>query len=172
MPDLLRKIVGVMKEQTAKLADEAFTLLGVNTFFELSRAYTSEDQKLMKSRAWDAYNPALITNKVKVILEKIDPNDLDETDRVWRNEILWFWHHHAISCERSRSRAQAYADKALALQGEDHPNRITRLLWFLVYDRVKEAKMWMANSPPDADPIEYQTGLDTISEYERRKFWS
>jgi hypothetical protein len=160
-----------MKEQTTKLVDEAFALLGVNTFLNLSLAYSREDQKLMKSRTWDAYNPALITNQVKAILEQIDPNDLEEADCMWRNEILWFWHHHAISCERSRSRAQAYADKALALQSDDHPNRITRLLWLLAYDRVDDAKQWMADAPSDADPVEHQTGLDVIREYEQRKLW-
>ena len=160
-----------MNDQTSRLVNEAFTLLGVHTFLELSRAYSHEDQKLMKSREWNAYNPTLTTNRVKAILEQIDPSELNESDRMWRDEILWFWYHHAVSCERNRVQAQTYATKALELQGDDHPNRITRLLWFLTYDKVDEAKQWLVEAPAEADEVEDQTGLDTIREYEQRKFW-
>lgn len=158
-----------MNKETSRLVNEAFVILGVQTFLDLSRAYSREDQVLMKSREWDAYNPFLITNQVKAILEQIDPTDLGESDRMWRDEILWFWYHHAVSCERNRIQAQAYAAKALELQGNDHPNRITKLLWFLTHDRVYEAKEWVAKIPTDS--VECQTGLDTIREYEERKFW-
>lgn len=157
---------------TSKLVNEAFSLLGVQNFYDLSRAYTREDQILMKSGDWDPNNPSLITNQTKVILEKIDPKELNESDRMWLNEILWFWYHHAISCERNRIQAQAYATKALELQTKNHPNRITKLLWFLVYDKVTEAKQWMADAPPDKDEIEHQNGLDLIHEYEEQKFWN
>ncbi len=160
-----------MKAEASVLVAEAFSLLGVQDFRNLSLAYSREDQKLMKSGGWDARNPDLITNRVKTLLERIDPNDLIESDREWWSEILWFWYHHAVSCERSRIKAQSYAAKALELQGDDHPNRITKLLWFLTHDRVDEAKRWVAEAPPDTDRIEHQTGLDLIREYEQRKFW-
>ena len=108
---------------------------------------------------------------MKAILEQIDSSELNDSDRMWRNEILWFWYHHAVSCERKRAQAQAYAAKALKLQGDDHPNRITKLLWLLTHDKMDEAKQWMAEAPAEADEVEHQTGLDTIREYEQRKFW-
>ena len=170
-----------MNESTSNLVNEAFTLLGVENFFALSRAYTREDQKLMKNQGWDANNPDLITNKVKTILEQIDPNDLDEADREWHSEILWFWYHHAVSYAiwraRDRALAQTYADKALALQTEcqppeqGQPNWLTRLLWLLVHDKVVEAKKWMAEMPADADGVERANGFELISEYERGGFF-
>lgn len=158
-----------MNEKTSRLVNEAFVLLGVQNFLDLSNAYSREDQVLMKNGEWDAYNPSLITNQVKAILEQIDPNDLRESDRMWYSEILWFWYHHAVSCERNRVQAQAYATKALELQSDDHPNQITKLLWFLTHDKVSRAKEWAAKIPIDS--IEHQTALDTIREYEERKFW-
>ncbi len=151
---------------------ELFTLFKVDSFYDLSRAYTREDQKLMKRGKWDPNNLALITNRAKILLEWIDPSDLNETDRSWRKEILWFWYHHATSHTRSRIEAQFYADQALELQGLDHPNRITRLLWFLAHDRVAVAERWMRERPPGADPIEHQNGLALIDEYKKRKFWT
>ena len=133
----------------------------------------------MKSQKWDPKNPALITNQVKVILEQIDPNDFNEDDRSWYFEVLWFWYHHAVSCTSwitEQPLAQAYATKALALQekcqpeGFGQPNRITRLLWLLVHDKVDEAKKWITDKPPGADEIEHQSGLYLIQDYEQRKF--
>ena len=170
-----------MNESTSSLVDEAFTLLGVENFFALSRAYTREDQKLMKSGEWDANDPDLITNKVKTILDQIDPHNLDEADREWYSEILWFWYHHAVSYAiwrvKDRKLSQAYADKALALQVECQPpehgqqNWLTKLLWLLVHDKVTEAKQWMAEMPADADGVERTNGFDLISEYERGEFF-
>jgi hypothetical protein len=158
-----------MNENTSRLVSEVFVLLGVDNFKDLSLAYSREDQVLMKSQAWNAYNSSLITNRVKAILEQIDPEDLGESDRMWRDEILWFWYHHAVSCERNRIQAQSYADKALGLQSDDHPNQITKLLWFLTHDKVNNAKEWVAKIPTDS--VEHQTGIDVIEAYEERKFW-
>ncbi len=160
-----------MNTDTHCKIQEAFELLGACTFLELSKAYTREDQKLMNSREWDAHNPALVTNRVKKVLEEIDPEQLESNDRMWRDEILWFWYHHATSCARNRLSAQAYASRALELQGIDHPNRITRLLWYLAHDKIDEAKTWMASAPADADEVEHQSGLELILEYEQKKFW-
>lgn len=167
-----------MKGSTSHLVHEVFGLLGVDNFKDLSLAYSREDQKLMKSGEWDPQNPALITNRVKKLLEQIDPNDLSENDRSWYFEVLWFWYHHATSCTSwitNRPLAQAYATKALALQekcqpeGFCQPNRITRLLWLLVHDRVDEAREWMAQKPVGADEVEHKNGLELIEEYEQRK---
>lgn len=170
-----------MSKSTMALMNEAFQLLGVTSFKDLSLAYTREDQKLMKSGEWDARNSTLITNQVKTLLEQIDLNDLGESDREWCSEILWFWYHHAVSYAiwraRDRALAQAYASKALALQAECQPpehgqqNWLTKLLWFLVHDNVAKAKQWMAEMPSGADPVEHANGLELIKEYERGEFF-
>ena len=121
-----------MNPETEAKVREAFDLLGVTNFLDLSNAYSREDQELMKARTWDDQNPDLITNRIKSILEQINPVQLSDYDRVWWREILWFWHHHAISFavwgRKDKILAQAYAGKALDFQADDHPNRITMLL--------------------------------------------
>lgn len=162
-----------MNKKTSHLVNEAFALFGVKTFFELARAYTAVDQIYMKGQRWDAFDPSLMTNKAKSVLEQIDPVDLEEHDREWHQEILWFWYHHAISYAiwkaKDRHLAQTYADSALKLHS--NTNRITKLLWFLVYDKVAEAREWMNTAPIDADEVEHANGLDLIIEYERGEFF-
>lgn len=171
----------LVSESTTASMNEAFQLLGVTNFKDLSLAYTREDQKLMKSGKWDAHNPALITNRVKTLLEQIDPSNLRKSENEWRSEILWFWYHHAISYAiwkaKDRLLAQVYAIRALGFQAvsqpreKGHRNRLTELFWHLVYDRVSEAKQWMAEMPPGADPVEHANGLELIKEYERGEFF-
>ncbi|MEK7520220.1 MAG: hypothetical protein AAB581_03210 [Patescibacteria group bacterium] len=142
-----------------------------NSLQGLAKAYKNHDLALMHTQQWDDTNPHLVANKIKVILEHIDPLDLSKKDRFWWHEILWFWYHHAISCaiwkRKSRSWAQFYADRAMTLQTANHPNKITKLLWLLVYDRLAEAKWWAAQ----ITGIEAKTAQETIREYERGEFF-
>src|SRR3989338_2471769 len=106
-----------MDPETKEKVQKVFRLMGVENFQDLSRAYTRVDQELMKARAWDDRDPALLTNQVKDILLEIDPEQLPEEDREWRAEIMWFWHHHAISIaiwkHKNQPLAQHYAELAL-----------------------------------------------------------
>lgn len=158
-------------ENKAPNLRSAYELLGVDNIFDLQKRYTEEDQKLMKSNSWDYDNSDLVTNKVKHILEQVDASGLTEEEQEWRNEILWFWYHHAISCaiwlKQDKAAAQGYATKALELQGDDHPNQITRLLYLLVNDRYEEAKEWATNVK---DEIEKETAKDIIEEWPSVKF--
>lgn len=150
---------------------KAFVLFGVESFLNLQRAYTEEDQRLMKAGLWDDRDPSLLTNQTKMILEQVDPDGLTEEDREWWHEIMWFWYHHAVSSaiwrQKDRALAQRYATKALEFQSQDHPNRITRLLWYLVHDQLAEAKIWVR----DTKGIERQTGDELVVEYERGEFF-
>ena len=125
---------------------EAYDLLGACTPVELSQKYAAEDQKLMTASAWDYKNPDLVINQVRAMLEPIKLTSLSERERTWVQEILWFWYHHAISCAiwryHDKAAAQMYSEKALAYQDQNHPNRITRLLYLLVHDAEKEATEW------------------------------
>ena len=151
---------------------EAYLLLGAKTPLELSQLYTVEDQKLMKSNEWDYANPDLITNKIKDILERIDTDTLSEQEREWRGEILWFWHHHAISCAiaryKDKTQAQIFAAKALEVQPEDHPNKITRLLYLLVNDKLEEAETWVSKIE---DEHEKSTARDLVEGYKEKGFF-
>ena len=105
---------------------EAYALLGAHTPLELSQRYDARDQELMKAKAWDYNNPTLITNRIKEILEAADVTKLTDDEKEWRQNILWFWYHHAISCAVARyhdkEKVKEYAAKALEYQSEDHPN--------------------------------------------------
>lgn len=156
---------------TKELVWAAFQLLGVDDFLSLSLAYTAEDQKLMKAGTWDDEDLSLITNRVKRLLEDINPDVLSEDDRVWWDEIMWFWYHHAISCavykKKDKALAQRYADKAREIQGPlGHPNRITELFRLLVYDDLKAARNMV-----DGLITEAETARFTLAEYERGEFF-
>jgi hypothetical protein len=152
---------------------EAYKMLGAKTPLELSNLYSERDQELMKSEEWDYNNPELITNKIKNILEPIDPETLTEDEREWRAEIIWFWYHHAISCAAARYKdkeaAQMYATKAVEIQPEDHPNKITHLLFYLVHDRLQEAEELVAALAPKDD--EKDTAESLIEGYKEIGFF-
>jgi len=170
-----------MNEQTHKLVSEAFALADVVSFPALSLAYTLADQQLMKSGQWDPNDPTLLINRIKSILFRIDPDDLPDFEEGWRAEILWFWHHHAISYAiwkaKDRCLAQKYATQALMYQGISQapgrgiPNMITRLLDLLVHDKVAEAKVYADGWPADMDEAERETGMDLIRQYEAGQFF-
>jgi hypothetical protein len=153
-------------------AKEAYVLLSAKTPLELSNLYSDEDQKLMNSGAWDYGNPELLVNKVKEILESIDPQTLTDDEIDWRQEILWFWYHHAISCAiwryRDRETAKNYVAKALDYQPAEHPNQITRLFDFLVNDKVAEAEQWAESIKEEP---EKSTASLLVEEYKEGKFF-
>jgi hypothetical protein len=151
---------------------EAYILLEAKTPLELSNLYSAEDQRLMKSHKWDYKNPDLLTNKIKDILESVEPQSLTEEELEWRNEILWFWYHHAISTavalHKDVDAAKDFAYKALEYQSEGHPNKITRLLLLLLEDKLEEAEEWVKTIDPDS--VEVETAQYLISTYKEGAF--
>lgn len=148
-----------------------YELLSAHSPLEMSNLYSEEDQKLMKSGGWDYDNPELITNKVKNLLEQINPSELTEEESDWRSEVLWFWYHHAISCaiqKNDKEAAQKYADKALQLQPEQHPNKITKLLHYLVNDNLPEAEKWLEQIIEEPEKL---TASDLVSHYKSQGFF-
>ena len=149
-----------------KLLQQAYSLAGVTSMKELSSAYDREDQNLYKAGEWDYDNPDLLTNKIKHILESINPNSLTPDEMHWQQEILWFWYHHAISVAiwkyKDKRAAQKYAAKALRDQPAGHPNQITKLLYLLVYDRQDEAKKWAKTI---SDDVERTSAVHLLSDY-------
>lgn len=123
---------------------EAYALLGARTPLELYHLYSEEDQKILREKGFlgfDYNDPDLITNKVKDILEVANPEELTADEQEWRKGTLWFWYHHAISAAITRGnkeKAQEFSEKALEF--EDRDNKITRLLYYLVHDRRKDAE--------------------------------
>jgi hypothetical protein len=85
-----------MKNEAYRKARAAFELLGVTNFKDLSIAYSAADQELMKKGIW-YHKGNSVPNLVKTLIENIDPEELDEKDKQWWREIMWFWYHHAIS---------------------------------------------------------------------------
>jgi len=157
--------IGINNEKFNSIK-EAYELLGTQNPVELSQLYDVEDQKLMKSGNWDYDNQDLITNKIKNILEKVDINTLTKEEREWTQEILWFWYHHAISCalwkKKDKEKAREYAKKALEFQDENHPNKLTKLLYLLVNNRFEEATIWSRTITTNP---EKETAGDLLKEY-------
>jgi hypothetical protein len=157
---------GINFEMSKSKLTSIYELLGANTPLEMHRLYSEEDQKLMKSSQWDYDNKNLITNKVKTLLEEINSKDLTDDEAHWRNEVLWFWYHHAISCaifnKGDKAAAEKYSEQALSLQSSEHPNYITKLLYFLVRGDINEAEKQAANIK---DEPEKSSAAALIDEY-------
>jgi hypothetical protein len=159
-----------MKNEAYRKARAAFELLGVTNFKDLSIAYSAADQELMKKGIW-YHKGNSVPNLVKTLIENIDPEELDEKDKQWWREIMWFWYHHAISSALRMSGdrmiaqilAQTFATRALEFQDADHPNKITRLLYLLVHGQVREAEEWWGRYP-SKDEVEHETGLELIED--------
>ena len=125
--------------------EDAYQLTGVSDIQSLFRVFNEEDQRLMHSWQWDYDNPDLLTNKIKEILSCLSPEQLSD-EEFWRcQEMLWFWHHHAVSCairKRNKASAEFHVARALRYMGDDHPNMITQLLNLLIHDQLEEAEKW------------------------------
>lgn len=151
---------------------EAYLALNAETPLELSNLYTKEDQKLFRSGGWDYNDSGSIINKIKNILENVNAEHLTEDEKNWRQEILWFWYHHAISCAiglyKDKEKAKEYAAKALELQPDDHPNKITRLLDLLVNDKLPEAEKFAETITEEPEKT---TAADTIREFKEKGFF-
>ncbi|MEK7099428.1 MAG: hypothetical protein AAB916_02830 [Patescibacteria group bacterium] len=151
----------------SQTAQEAFDLFGVNSFRALHDAYMQKDQDKFLFNTWCYDDPTDILVQTREALEAIDPGVLDEDDRMWWYEIIWFWYHHAISAsirKLDKARARYFACMALAYQDPNHPNRITRLLWHLVYDRLAEARRFVYECQrlgPD-----HETEVELLEDYE------
>jgi hypothetical protein len=150
---------------------EAYLLVDAHTPFELQEKYTEEDQRLIKEHEWDYNNPELIINKIKIILEAADDTFLTDAEKEWKDEILWFWYHHAISCAvwryKDKEAAKAMTARARVLQGEDHPNQITKLFELLLEDRLEEAEVFVPTIPNE---VERESAYELVEEYKNKQF--
>lgn len=128
------------------MKEKIYNLLRVpqgNILF-LQQVYAYKDQEAMKGRFWDYDNHTFICRQVVELIEQVPPEELTDEEKFWFKNILWFWHHHAISfaiwVKKDKKRAQEEASIALNLQSLENPNKITKILYFLVNDRLKEAE--------------------------------
>lgn len=128
---------------------KVYILLNTNHPKDLYNKYLEKDQELVKRGELNYESSKFITTKIKNILEKISPIKLSKEERHERKQILWLWHHHAISYAiwkyKDKEKAKKYASQALGYQPKDHPNHITRLLYFLVHDQLTKAEQWLKN---------------------------
>jgi hypothetical protein len=148
---------------------EAYHLLGATTPLELSQLYTKQDQLLFIPKTWDYNNPDQIQNKIKTILENMDETGLTEDEKEWRNEILWFWYHHAISCANWKQEKEKMKEfSAKALQYQDNPNILTRTMFLLAHDRMDEAEEWVQSKEGDDD---HENAVTMINEYKEHGHW-
>ena len=129
---------------------DVYQRFSANDSIELNNIYMEADQKLMYAGGWDYKNPDLLTNKIVSQVEQVGVENVPDTrERYWISNMLWMWYHHAISCAiwryKDKDAARRYAKKALELQPENHPNKITRLFYLLLHDKIDEAQDWAKN---------------------------
>lgn len=156
-----------LEYETPGVILEVCNLLGVDNPKDIYLAYLEQDQKLFKSGQWDYDDQSLVINKIKNILENIDPSALSNDENNVRDNIIWFWYHHAISCairKRDKDKAIESASRALKYQSESNPNKITKLLYFLVTGQYNEAVKWAYGI---TDKTEKSTALQLISGFEK-----
>ena len=148
-----------------------YALLKISNPNLLYEAYLNEDQKNITSKTIDYFDPKLIINKIKNILESIDPEKLSKQEKLERKLILWLWYHHAISYAiwgyKDKKMAMKYTSVALKYQPRNHPNKITRLLYLLVRDRLSEAKKWTQTIGKE----EKETAINLVNFYKEGGFF-
>lgn len=161
--------------------EQAKAMLGVSTIFDLHQVYTHEDRRLLQAFEWDHTNPSLVTNRTKILLErdipKVPSSQLHRKDKMWILEILWNWHHNAISSAlRMRNVKDAHNLSCVAMLYQTainsendipHPNQITRLLWLILGGKINEAYNWVRSIE---DPVEKAYGKDCLVRYEEGWF--
>ncbi len=157
------KIKKFNKDQS--VLKDVYIAFSVNDPGELQDLYMSEDQKLMKAKKWDYNNPNLIPNKIKNMIEGIGiSNIIDKKEKQWIQNILWMWHHHAISCALWRygdkKATMKYSEIALKLQPDDHPNKITQLLYFLIRDEIENAEKWAKSITEEPEKTTAQYNIE------------
>jgi hypothetical protein len=160
-----------MKPQNNELIQEAYKLFGVSDPLGFQRAYSKCEQVHFKDGTWNAYNPELLFNRAKVLIELMDFKSLSDDEKNWFTAVLWLWYHHAVSYESHRYRAKIYAKRAMDLQGENPYNRLSQLLWHLTCDDVPAARSWLNCNIEDWDPDDRQTGIELTDNYENGNPW-
>lgn len=152
--------------KTSPLA-EAYELLDASNPLDLNLKYVEVEQVHFKDGTWDYDDETLLFNKVKNCIEVVGLENLRGEEEEWAREILWFWYHHAISYafSKDRKQAQLFAERALQLQDENHPNQITRLLYYLVHNDVEGAESWWSVMNENEDK---QVARELIDEYKNK----
>lgn len=161
-------------DRTKSILRKVYECFEVNDPGELQVAYMKIDQSLMKSKRWDHRNSRLTPNKIKNMIEKVGVERIrDQKEKQWIRNILWMWYHHATGSALWRygdkRTAKRYSRIALALQNHDHPNKITRLLYFLTRDSLMDAERW-ADSIHEKSP-EKKTANYLIELYKQGRFF-
>lgn len=140
-------------------------MLDAKTPLELYKKYCIEDQKLFTAQPplWDYDDPDQVPNKVRAMLEVAGTERLTEDEVEWRNQIIWFWYHHAISVagwKRDKDKQRYFSEKAM--EYEDPSNMLTRTMFYLVHDRVEDAEEWVRSKEGDAD---FDTAQEMLENY-------
>jgi flagellin-specific chaperone FliS len=161
----------------------------------IEKAYDRVDQEAMSRGTWDHRDQDFLLTKVKKILEELSNLLDDESEgKADVSNMLWFYHHHAISSAvfRYSDRRDALQEAQTALRYQvlvpGHPNRITKLFELLLEDRIADAERYIAENipsefPPEVHVVdsdgrpttnrenpEYQTALDLLADYKQTQW--
>jgi len=74
------------------------------------------------------------------------------------------WYHHATSCALwkygDKKSAIKYSEVTLDLQPDNHPNKITQLLYFLVRDEIGNAEKWAKSITEESEKTTTQYNIE------------
>jgi len=165
--------MAVKFDKNKSVLKDVYIRFSVNDPGELQEAYMDEDQKLMKAGQWDYNNPVLVSNKIKSAIEEAGISNIaDKKEKKWIQNILWMWYHHAISCALwqygDKKAALDYSEIALKLQPDGHPNKITKLFYFLLRDDIENAEQWAKSITEEPEKATSQHNLNL---YKKGKFF-
>ncbi len=169
----MKNAVKVFDRDKSLLRDIYHTFL-VKDPGELESLYMRHDQKLMQEGMWDYKNKDLLPNKIKEGIESVSlPTLLDSKEKLWLSRILWLWYHHAISCALWKygdtGMARFFAKKALFLQEDNHPNRVTYLLYLLTRGEYDLAEYYAIYA--NISKIEIPTIQQILNKYREGSFF-
>ncbi|MFW0870844.1 MAG: hypothetical protein ACKKL4_00045 [Patescibacteria group bacterium] len=126
--------------------NEILDTFKVNDFDALNALFMQHDQVDIKNHTYDMDNPHAITNQIKEALLKLDLNSLEKEDKDTAYHILWLWHHHACTAAMWQigdfARAKGLCATALSYIHEENPNKMTKLIWYLLHHKIQEARAW------------------------------
>ncbi len=143
----------------------ALILLGATDPHDLFLKYVQVEQKHFKDGSWDYNNSDQVQNIIKETLESVNEAELTETEAEWRNQILWFWYHHAVSiADRNRDKEKMKQFSENAIKYEDESNILTRTMYLLCHDKIDDAEKWTAEHMGNDD---YETSVEMVNNYKK-----
>jgi len=131
--------------------------------------YCEFDRAAFRNGKWNPENQSFICTKIKNLLLEVNVEELTDKDKGWILEILWFWHHHAISASLWRGllqQARDYSFTALAFQAGKHDNQVTLALHLLIHNRFQDVAFLLEQVPECTIGDKRKSIMELLAEFQ------